>query len=256
MPVKPEVTKKVFWILLNVVLVVVVILGFSAVKALWRYGGSVYPSRVVSVSAQGKVTVSPDIATLSFSVISEGTDPEKLQADNTDRVNAALDFVKSEGVDAKDIKTAGYNLSPRYEYDEKTRKTTIGGYVLTQSVAVKIRDLTKVGKIFGGLPARGVNEISGLVFSVEDPDKFLNEARQEGFDKARAKAKSMAEQNHARLGSVITFNESGGGYPMPIYATAESIGKGGDMGGPVPAPTIEPGSQDVTVWVNVTYEIW
>src|SRR3990167_140475 len=106
------------------------------------------------------------------------------------------------------------------------------------------------------LAARGVNEISGLVFSVEDPDKFLNEARQEGFDKARAKAKSMAEQNHARLGSVITFNESGGGYPMPMYATVESIGKDGGMGVPVPAPTIEPGSQEVTVWVNVTYEIW
>lgn len=252
---KLETSKSFFWILINVILAVGVLFLLVAGKAIWKYGKSIYPTRSIAVSAEGKVTVSPDIATLSFSVISEGADPEQLQADNTDRINAALEFVKSEGVEAKDIKTAGYNLSPRYEYNEETRKTVISGYVLTQSVAVKIRDLTKVGKIFGGLPSKGVNEISGLAFSVEDPDKFLNEARKEAFEKALAKAKLMARYNNARLGSVLTFNESGGGYPMPMYASAESFGKGGS-GGPVSVPTIEPGSQDVSVWVNVTYEIW
>mgnify|MGYP001598211305 FL=1 len=254
MPVKSERAKQVFWIILNVVLVVAVILGLSAVKALWKYGKSVYPSRVINVNAEGKVVVSPDVATLSFSVVSEGADPEKLQNDNTDKINKALDFVKSEGVESKDIKTAGYNLSPRYKYDQKTGRSSIDGYTLTQTVIVKIRDLSKVGRIMGGLPSRGINQIGSLSFDIDDPDKFLNEARKEAFEKALAKAEAMAEQNNVKVRRVINFSEFSGGYPGPIPLYAEALGKGG-VGGPV-SPTIEPGSQEVTVQVSVVYEIW
>lgn len=254
MPNKFEQSKNWFWILLNGLLAVAIILGLFSAKALWGYGKSVYPSRTVSVSAEGKVVVAPDIANLSFSVISEGTDPEKIQNENTAKINKALDFVKSEGIEDKDIKTSGYDLAPRYKYDEKTRETSISSYTLTQSVVVKIRDLAKAGKIMGGLPNRGINQINSLSFDINDPDKFLNEARKEAFAKARAKADTMAKQNGVQIRRVVNFSEFGGGYPGPIPLFAEALGKGGDFGGPVP-PRIEPGSQEVTVNVTVTYEI-
>lgn len=248
-------SKRVFWILLNTVLAISVIVLFISAKALWRYSKSVFPSRVINVTAEGKVIVSPDLATISFSVISEGNDPEKLQNDNNAKIDQAIEFVKQQGVDSKDIKTAGYNLMPRYEYDEKKRRSFISGYTLTQTVVVKIRDLKNVAKILAGLPNRGVNEISGPNFTVDDPDKFLNQAREEAFAKARAKAESMARQNSVRIKRVITFNEFGGGSPYPAALYEAALGKGGDFGGPV-APSIEPGSQEVRVQVSVTYEIW
>lgn len=256
MPNKFEQSKNWFWVLINGVLIVAILLGFSAIKSIWQYGKSVYPSRVISVTAEGKVVVAPDVATLSFSVISEGADPEKLQNENNEKINKALEFVKTEGIEAKDIKTAGYDLSPRYGYDDKTRKSFISGYTLTQTIFIKIRDLEKVGKIVGGLPGRGINQINSLTFSIDDPDKFLNDARKEAFEKARAKAEAMAKQNRVRIGKVVSFNEYGGGYPpIPFYEAG--LAKGGDFGGPVavPAPRIEPGSQEVTVQVNVVYEI-
>lgn len=255
MPNKFEQSKNWFWIILNGLMVILIVLGLFAAKALWGYGRSVYPSRVVSVNAEGKVVVSPDVANLSFSVITEDKDPEKIQNENNAKINTALDFVKGEGVDAKDIKTSGYNLSPRYEYDEKTRRSFISGYTLVQNITVKIRDLSKTGKIIGGLPSRGINEITSLSFSIEDQDKFLNDARQEAFDKARAKAEAMAKQNRVRIKRVITFSEVTGGYPGPIIYAEAGYGKGGALGAPVP-PRIEPGSQEVTVQVSVVYEIW
>lgn len=220
-----------------------------------RYGKSLYPARVINVSAEGKVVVSPDIANLSFSVVSQGKDPEKLQNDNNVKINNALDFIKGEGVESKDIKTADYNLSPNYRYEPKTGISSIDGYTLSQTILVKIRNLEKAGKILAGLAPRGINQIGGLNFSIEDPDKFLNEARKEAFEKALAKAEAMAEQNNMKVKGVVTFNEYGGGYPGPIYMRAEALGKGGDSA-PMPLPpSIEPGSQEVTVQVNVTYEI-
>lgn len=252
---KIEQLKSYFWVILNIALVILIAVLALSARALWSYGSSVYPSRVVSVSAEGKTVVAPDLATLYFSVVSEGKDPEKIQNENNTKINKAIEFLKSEGIEGKDIKTAGYNLTPRYEYDEKTRRSFINGYTLTQSIQVKIRDLSKVGKIIGGLPSRGINEITSLGFSIDDPDKFLNQARQEAFDKARAKAETMAKQNRVRIKRVLTFSEiSGSPGPVPLYAEA-GLGKGGVVGAPVP-PQIEPGSQEVTVQVNVVYELW
>ncbi|MDO8303437.1 MAG: SIMPL domain-containing protein, partial [Sedimentisphaerales bacterium] len=182
-------------------------------------------------------------------------DPVKLQTDNNTKVNAAIDFVKAQGVDAKDIKTSDYNLSPNYIWNQKTGKSTIDGYTLNQSVSVKVRDLGKVSAILGGLPAKGINQIGGVNFSIEDQDKYLNVAREEAFTKARAKAQAMAKYSGARIGRVVTFSESNGGYPYPMYYAKEaSVGRGGDAQMP-PAPVIEPGSQDVTVNVSVVYEL-
>ena len=163
-----------------------------------------------------------------------------------------ISFVKSQGIEAKDIKTSGYNLSPDYQYDENLRRSFIVGYTITQSVNVKVRDFDKLPKVLSGLTPVGVNQISGISFTVEDPEKFMREARKIAFERAKAKAQSMASQNGVRLGKVVNINEFGG-YPPPIpyFGRVEALGKGGDIA----PPTIEPGTEEITVQVSVTYAL-
>ncbi|MBI3274183.1 MAG: SIMPL domain-containing protein [Candidatus Colwellbacteria bacterium] len=241
--------KTLFW-------VVLIVLGITAIPAVSKLGNSFNPSKTINVSADGKATVPPDIANISFSVVSEGSSPEKIQVDNAKEMSVAIDFVKNQGVDSKDIKTANYNLSPRYEYDESRHKSNISGYTLTQTTLVKIRDLNKVGKVLGGLSELGVNQISSVSFDIEDQDKYLAGARNVAFEKASAKAKEMAAKNGVRIKRVLTFSEYRGGgpiYPYPYGGEARSTGISGDY--ILPSPPIEPGTQEVTVQVNVTYEI-
>lgn len=217
-----------------------------------KFGDSLFPTRTFSVSAEGKVTVSPNIAKISFSVVSEGVNPKTIAEENNKKINSAIDFIKSQGIDEKDIKTTQYNLSPRYEYDEKIKKTFISGYTLTQSVLVKVRDLNKVAEILGGLPQIGINQIGQISFEIDEPEKFLAEARNKAFDKAKEKAEEMAVENNVELGKVINFSEYQG--YIPVYRSLEAIGKGGgEMSAAL--PQIQPGTEEVTVQVSVTYEI-
>lgn len=217
-----------------------------------RFSDSFLPAKTVTINAEGKVIVSPDIAKISFSVISRGADPGEVADKNNKKMNEAIDFIKSQGIDPKDIKTTQYNLTPIYVYNEKEGRNYISGYELTQTVLVKIRDFRKIGKILGALPEYGINQIGQVSFDVDEPEKYLAEARSQAFDKVKSKAEEMAKKNNAKLGSVINFSEYQGPQPIPYY---ESYAKGMGGGGPVAAPSIQPGSQEVSVQVSVTYEI-
>lgn len=220
--------------------------------ALRTWSSATPSARTVTVSADGRATVIPNLATVSFSVVSEGASATAIQADNTKKMNAAIAIVKGFGIEDKDIKTSAYNLSPRYAYEQKTGKSRIDGYQITQTVTVKVRNLDDAGKIVGALPSVGVNQISGPDFSVEDMDAFLHSAREEAFDKAHAKAKELARLAGAGVGRVVTFSEStGGNYPRPMYMKAD-MGMGGEAAS---APQFEAGSDEARVTVSVTYEL-
>ena len=249
-------SKNLFWSLINLVLIVVLIFGLKGL--VFREYTRI--ERTIVVSGEGKITATPDIARISFSMTTEGKNPETIQAENTRKMNAAIAFLKEQGIAEKDIKTSNYSLYPKYDYTRPPvifypdgNRQEIIGYTLTQSVMVKVRDLEKVGKIFSGITAQGINQIDSLSFDIDDPESVMNEARDEAFKKARDKAKAMARSNGVRLGRVVTFSESQSGWPIPYYRL-EAAALPKDAGGGAP-PEIEPGSQEVTVSVSVTYEI-
>ena len=240
-----------FWTLINALLIIAITFGVVGTASVMRSSNAVIPSRTITVAGEGKISVAPDIATVSFAVVSQGTNPELIQQANTEKINKAIALVKAQGVTQKDITTTGYNLYPRYRYDKDNGESSISGYELNQTVTLKIRDLTKVSVILAGLPGAGVNNISSLTFSVDDPELMKRQAREEAFADAYSKARSMAKQNGVQIARVISFSESGDNYP--IFYRDAVMGKGGGEGAPM--PTIEPGSQDLTSRVSVTYEI-
>lgn len=244
--------KNYFWVLIDAALLVAIVFGtWCAIYYVGRYTASLPITRTITVSAEGKARVVPDLARVSFAVVSEGKTAEAAQEENSGKMNAAIDYVKSQGIEAKDIKTSGYNLSPRYEYDEKKRKSFISGYTLTQTATVELRDIEKARTIVGYLPSLGINQINSIDFQVENTEVFQNLAREEAFVKAGVKAVAMAKQNGVRLGRVVTFSEGSQGPIYPRYFEAAAMKA--DVG--TPAPMIEPGSEEVRVNVSVTYEL-
>jgi uncharacterized protein YggE len=245
-----------FWLLLDVLIAAAIVnVLFFVMPAVGKWGRSFMPVRTIAVSAEGKTLAAPDIAELSFSVISQGKNPDDLSDVNNQKMNAVTKFVKGEKIAEADIKTTSYSLQPNYQYDRTTQRNFVTGYTLTQTVTIKVRDLLKVAKIIAGLTPLGVNQIGGVNFTIENPEQFLSEARKDAFTKAEIKAREIAAEAGVALGRVITASEYQQG-PIPYYAMAEKVGFGG--AGPVAAPvapTIEPGTTEVKLNVSVTYEI-
>ncbi|HUX35859.1 MAG TPA: SIMPL domain-containing protein [Candidatus Paceibacterota bacterium] len=246
--------KKYFWFLLDVLLAVVIIgVSFVVTPAIQKFGDSMSPARTLVVSGEGKTTVSPDIAEVSFSVVSQGTNPQNLAAANNDKMTAVINNIKSNGVDAKDITTTSYNLQPNYSYDKNTGRSYIYNYTLTQTVSVKIRDLSKVADVIGGVVPLGVNQMGSVSFQIDDPEKVIGQAREDAYNQAKEKAQAIAAASGVKLGRIISINEYQN-TPMPYYKNVSALGMGG-AASQVSVPSIEPGSQELTLNVSVTYSL-
>ncbi len=239
-----------------------------------------FPARNISVSATGKAVAKPDVAVVSFSVVSEGTDIKAISDQNNETIGKAVSFLKEKGIDEKDIQTVEYNLSPVYSQKtyapsavlsaplvsmsaqpasapiiEKTTAPTIVKYSLTQTVRVKIRDFTKTSEIIGALAPMGINKVSQISFGIDDPEIYRAQARAEAIEKAKAKAQVMAQQLGVSLGHLVSISEyaQDNGY-QPMASMAKGMGGYAPESAPI-APSIEAGSQEIVVNANITYEI-
>jgi hypothetical protein len=237
--------------ILTIVIIYLVFFG-----PLSNYTASLYYSRTVSVSASDKVTAIPDIANLSFSVVTEGSDISAITNDNNSKVNNAIAMAKQNGVDEKDIQTTDYSLVPVYTQAGVYSYgfvPTIAKYQLTQTVALKVRDFLKISTVLNSLIALKINSTGGISFTIDDPEKYLVDARAKAFQKAHDKALIMAQQNGLSLGKIVSVSDYSSGYAVP-YKTNLGIGGGAAMAESI-APMIQPGSQEITANVNITYEI-
>jgi uncharacterized protein YggE len=254
----------------GIVLLIVSGLQFSS-----AYSRSIAPAANFAVSGEGRVTTVPDVAEFTFGVRTEGgKDIASLQKDNTNKANAAIDYVKSQGVDSKDIETQSYNISPRSQsfscpsiiYNQTlpmsvTNAITpkpcppsqIVGYDINQTISVKIRDFSKIGDVLSGVTSRGADSVSDLNFTLRDPAESQNEARAKAIAQAESKAQDLAIAGHFRLGRILSIQEGYNPQPIPYNSSFGVGGSGMDM--KATAPSIQAGSQEILSQVTITYEI-
>lgn len=221
-----------------------------------RYiGQEIETKNTISVSGKGEIYTQPDLSIIILSVKTEKTTVANAMEENAEKMNNVIEAMKNLDIEEEDLKTVSFNISPRYEYRDysiyPSGRRVLVGYEVTQSLQVKIRDLTKIGQIIQRATDLGSNQVGNLQFTVDKQDEFKDQAREEAIKQAKEKAKEIASQLGVDLVRITGFNESS---QFPYYEyrdlAAEGLGIGG--GG---APQIETGQSKIEVNVALTYEI-
>ena len=244
-------------------LVGLIALGIAYTASSMRYIGSgISAANTIVVSGEGEAYAVPDLGEFTFSVTSEKVTVKAAQEDATAKANALTTYLKSAGVEEKDIKTIYYSVSPKYEYKNVVcpqgsycpgGNQVLMGYEVSQTTQVKVRDTAKAGDLLSGVGEKGATNVSGLQFTVDDPQAIEAEARQKAIDDAKEKAERLARELGVSLVRVTAFSENGGGgYPTPVYSLAAD--SRGNLEKAV-APEISVGQNKVVSSVSITYEI-
>ena len=259
---------KLYQALTVLTLITVVLVGAMVVSEIKGYrfiGGGVAATNTISVSGEGEVTASPDIAPVSFSVREEAKKVADAQNKVDVKTKAALAAVRKLGVADKDIKTENYSSYPKYEWHEATYscmglncpppqpgRQVLIGYEVSQSVTVTVRDLDTTSAIIEALGTAGVTDMQGPNFAIDKEDTLKAEARKQAIEKARTKAEVLARDLGVSLVRVVSFSE---GQNYPIYARTMMSAEKVDASPAPSLPEIPQGEQKITSQVTVTYEI-
>jgi uncharacterized protein YggE len=211
--------------------------------------GSQPAPHTLTVSADGKVTVVPDVARVYLGVsLTKPTVKEARAAAATAMTNI-LAAIKALGVADADIQTTGLNLSPQYAQTNSVGSTPrIVGYAISEQVQVTVRDLDKAGDVVDAATANGATDVNGISFELADPVKAQNDARAAAVAAARVSAVAMAAAGQVTLGAVISISDAGA--PTPIFYGGAQAAPMADAKTPV-----QPGTQDVSASVTVVFEL-
>lgn len=208
-------------------------------------------TNTVSFSGRGTVVARPDVALVNVTILTEAATSKAAQDDNSVRSQQVVDYLEGQGIEEKDIKTSGYNISPQYTYP-RGGEPEVTGYQVRQSIDVKIRDLDAVGDILSGVVSAGANTVGGVNLTIDDPEALQEEARAKAIADAKEKAKTLERQLGISLGRIINFSEGGGGSVFTARALSveeDAVGFGGA------APSIPVGENEVVSNVTLTWQI-
>jgi len=253
------------WGILGVVIVAVfasIFLITKTVNEVKKFGANDNPYyNSVSMTGKGEVVAVADIANFNFSVMETSESVESAQKMATEKINKALDYLKSKGVEEKDIKTTSYNINPKYDWIQgpctqyrcEPGQSKLIGYDVSQNIDVKVRDTSKAGELLAGIGAVGISNVSGLQFTIDDEETLKAEARALAIADARSKVDAIAKDLGVRVVRVISFNEDEA-YPMPDYG--EGMGGEYNMAKSASvAPQLPSGENKITSRVYVSFEI-
>ena len=210
---------------------------------------------LISVTGTGEVSAAPDTAFINSGVTTQGATAREALDANTKAMNDLLATLKEAGIEARDVQTSGFSVSPNYVYtdarDENgyTLPPKINGYQVYNTVNVRIRDLATLGAVLDKQVNVGANTINGITFSVADPSKLLDDARKAAFADAKEKAALYAEAAGETLGLLRSVSESQSyDQPQPYMMKAEMAAASSS----VPVAT---GELSFSVNVQVTWAV-
>lgn len=224
--------------------------AFAATLAAPAYAGS------ISIEGRGEVTASPDMAHISSGVTSQGATAREALDSNSAAMTELLDALKAAGIEARDIQTSNFTVTPNYVYSDARDESgyslppKIDGYQVSNTVTVIVRELDELGAILDQSVTVGANTINGITFAVADPSALYDEARKAAFADAREKAELYATAAGGTLSEIESISESQGfnsPQPVAMYAVRAEA-----AAADVP---VEGGELTFSINVNVQWEL-
>ncbi len=210
----------------------------------------------ISVSGTGTISAAPDLGDINVGVVTQAPTARDALTANTEAMSRLLAVVKEQGVAAKDVQTTNVNVNPQYSQPPPQRTTQgefvprIVAYQVTNTVHLKVRELTKLGAILDAVVSAGANQVYGISFQIDEPEKLLDQARKQAMADAKRKAELLTGEAGMVLGPPLLISETGG-QPTPMMPR---LGRMMAMAEAAPVP-VAAGEQELSVTVQVQYEL-
>ena len=208
----------------------------------------------IVVTGEGTAETAPDMALIDLGVVKDAkTAREALDANNKAMADI-LAALKDAGIEERDLQTSGFAINPQYQYPQSSTgenpPPVLLGFQVSNTVTLRVRDLSKLGEILDKAVTLGANQGGGIRFVNDKPDTAVSAARKKAVENAIAKARELTDAAGVGLGRIREISETSyRAEPMPMM---RAMAKDYAAAGAVPVAT---GENSYSVVVNVTFAL-
>jgi uncharacterized protein YggE len=159
----------------------------------------------IRIIGRAVVEVAPDYVTVNIGVSSNAPSPTAALDQNSAAARKIIDFSRKFGVEERDIQTDSINLSPVFKTVRDPNGTTRqepNGYAASNTVRVKLGDLSRLGTFMRQTLDQGATNINGVNFGIANPQKAADEARTLAVEDAVRQAERLAAAAKVKLGKI------------------------------------------------------
>lgn len=224
-----------------------------------RAGGQRQRGPTLVVSGEARTQAAPDMATLRLGAIVQAEEATAAQEQVSRIMEEAIEAVKALGVAEERIRTADLALYPVYTgppprpldgREGGEEEPRIVGFRATNTLAVEMEDLEKIGDVIDAAVEAGANQLQGVEFELRNDLEARSEALRRATRIARAKAEVMAEAAGMSLGDLVEIRESGIHIrpPEPMYGARMAMEQAAST-------PVQPGQLTVTADVTLVYRL-
>jgi uncharacterized protein len=232
------------------------------------------PSSIAEMAATPLVRVNiaetlrtpPDEASLTVGTQAKGTTAKAAVALSKSKTEKLLAAIRAAGIRERDIQTQGLQLNPDYRYDRQPDgqgQQRLVGYIATNSLLIKTRDVDALTSLLDGLTAAGADTVYGPNFSIADPAPLRREARVRAMARGEAEAAEYARNNGFARVRLLSVEEGTSYRGTDIVVTGSRISQLNAAPPPPPPPMAErggdgivaPGQIETGVTLNLLYRM-
>jgi hypothetical protein len=219
---------------------------------------SIQPETTLTINAEAKINVAPDIAYISAGVTEERATASEAMSAQAAAMNGVFSALEKAGIAPKDMQTSGLSLYPRYDYLEVTQRDgsvrgeqKLAGYVASNNITARVRKLDTLGATIDSLVKAGGNTFSGVTFALDNDKDLKNQARTQAMKEALAKAELYANAAGLKVARIVTISEGYEYSPQPVMMQRAEMAM---MDASAPTP-VAAGEVGVTASVSVLFEL-
>ena len=186
-------------------------------------------------------------------------------AANKTKTEKLLAAIRAAGIRERDIQTQGIQLQPDYRWDNEPGgrgHQTLVGYIASNSVQVKTRDIDKLTSLLDSLTTAGADTVYGPNFAISDPAPLRKEARIRAMARGQEEATEFARNNGYTSVRLLSVEEGVSYRGTDIAVTGSRIMNASAPPPPPPPPAPErdggivaPGQLETGVTLNLLYRM-
>lgn len=211
-------------------------------------------TRTISVSGNGEIALSPDMASFSVSFSNTSDTTREAQQLTNEAMQKVYDILMNEyGVTAEDMKTTSISLYPKTVW--RDGESVVVGQTASQSIDVKVYDLTKLGAIVDSLSEVTGVEFSSIQLGLKDKSEAMMQARIKAMDDAMAKAADYADASGMTLGKPVTISDSNNNYSYVNFAPVSLMARSVSADAAGASASYYESDVKVTASVSVVFEM-